>query len=1024
MMNHHSAPWHKHSFDGFIHEKLPELLESRMPLTSYAVQEKSTYSLEVIVGIKADEGEMTLTFPALPQPDEQGIFKIDTDAWVVVPVADAADLATAHIRCAGEQLYDYIAARLGEAPEDLPIDEETARAWLPLDECFRTFLTSDRQEEDGRIVKANQALESANWLSIHTHLRRLIKPRYSDQVVLPESWDGICPITTPEGPNIGRILYVSLGAEIRDGRIVVIDNAPEKAIGLAAAMVPFIEHNQTTRTLFGSNAMRQWVSLSEPEPALIQTGYEPDGDEFRMGVNLLTAFMSWDMGTHEDGLVISTSGAQRLRNPEPVEPGDKLTTRHGVAGVVTRVLPDEDMPKMQDGTPVEMIVSLMSLPSRMNMGALREAVMGRLARTEGHAIIVPPFKAPGRQEIQQRLKKAGLPENGMETLSLDGKPLDHPSTVGCVYWGCTNHQARRKVHASATVTGHNQFRGQWEYYMMRNIGAFETIREANNTLAVERTDAETLPDRVKQGTIEQAGPPTPRLARLAGHLAAAGIRAALDKDSLSFTFTEPEKTDLALARPMPHPWLHERSITAVGRVEGVPGYDDLEAANTRLARMINSKAPAHLIQKAENRLKDCLNIYFQHLLTPDDLRFRSRVMFTGRSVVVPGEEVGRPRLTCEQAGVPDDIAWTIFGPQVIRETGDAAAVSARTTQAAAALDRIMADSWILLMRAPVVTPTGIIAFKPVRTSDRAIHVHPFVCDLMNGDFDGDQMALFLPMTAAGQAEAEEKLSLVGHLQRDPELLLSFLPAKDALFGLVLLSLTETGRQEINKLAGVDIPVTGDYLNRHTLLEAMQSVLEQEGAEKTIGRLEQMMHLGYEAAGTSGASIGAFAELDMDSPAPPVDDDPSAWTVYADELAGRIAMHNDYDDPATGMLLLASHSGARGNTKNLMSIVGIGGVVADAAGKVMPVKNSYTDGVTPNELYALAYEGLTNIAKSHHLNDFGSRFNAANHPQAPRVLSRAMRSPYPGIVFARAAAAGEIDPLIDIDARLFVGLPAS
>jgi hypothetical protein len=398
-----TAPWHKRSFDTFIHEKMPALLESRMPLASISIEDKDTYSFQLKFSLVGDTGEVTLNFPSLPQPNEQGIFKLTDTSWIVMPFADSSDLPTAHIKCVGEQLYDFIAARLGEAPEDLPLDEDLARAWLPFDEWSHEFLTSERGEEAHWILKPNQSLKSTNWLSIHTHLRRLVLPRRTE-VVLPKNWDGVCPINTPEGPNLGRILYVALGAEIRDGKLVVLDDAPKKAIGLAAAMVPFLEHNQTTRSLLGSNIIRQWGPLSEPEPALVQTGHEPNEDAFWQGVNLLTAFMSWDMGTHEHGLVVSTSCAHRLRNPGPLEPSDKITTRHGVRGVVTRILPDDSMPALQDGTTVDIIVSLMSLPSRMDMGALREAAVSRLAKAGGKPINAPPFHAPAQQEIQRLLK--------------------------------------------------------------------------------------------------------------------------------------------------------------------------------------------------------------------------------------------------------------------------------------------------------------------------------------------------------------------------------------------------------------------------------------------------------------------------------------------------------------------------------------------------------------------------------------------------------------------------------------------
>lgn len=114
------------------------------------------------------------------------------------------------------------------------------------------------------------------------------------------------------------------------------------------------------------------------------------------------------------------------------------------------------------------------------------------------------------------------------------------------------------------------------------------------------------------------------------------------------------------------------------------------------------------------------------------------------------------------------------------------------------------------------------------------------------------------------------------------------------------------------------------------------------------------------------------------------------------------MQNDYDDPETGMLLLASHSGARANTQEIMNIIGAGGVVENAIGELVPVRHGYVEGVTPNELYALAHQGLINLAKSHHLNDVGLRFSESNHPPVHLVyypapcdlLIPALSSPLP------------------------------
>src|SRR5256885_3771526 len=137
--------------------------------------------------------------------------------------------------------------------------------------------------------------------------------------------------------------------------------------------------------------------------------------------------------------IFSALCAKRLSYPTPVEPGDKLSNRHGTKGVVSQILPDAAMPHLADGTPVEVIYSCMGVPTRGTLGQLREAVMSRIAQAEGGPMIVPPFQAPSAEEMRQRLMCLGLPADGMEGLTLGqhGAPLQRPSTVGWVYWGRT-----------------------------------------------------------------------------------------------------------------------------------------------------------------------------------------------------------------------------------------------------------------------------------------------------------------------------------------------------------------------------------------------------------------------------------------------------------------------------------------------------------------------------------------------------------------------------------------------------------
>jgi DNA-directed RNA polymerase beta subunit len=238
-----------------------------------------------------------------------------------------------------------------------------------------------------------------------------------------------------------------VGADIQDGRLVIVDDRPAAGISVAASMIPFLEHDTENRILMGANMMRQWLVPPDPEPALIQTGHEPVISAFWCGRNLLTAFIAWDAGGLEDGLVLSASCARRLSYPTPVEPGDKLSNRHGTKGVVSQILPDAEMPHLTDGTPVEIIYSCMGVPTRGTVGQLREAVLSRVARVEGGPVIVPPFQAPSAQEIRALLTRLGLPADGMEYLTLgrDGALLQRPSTVGWVYWGRTNHLAQDKL---------------------------------------------------------------------------------------------------------------------------------------------------------------------------------------------------------------------------------------------------------------------------------------------------------------------------------------------------------------------------------------------------------------------------------------------------------------------------------------------------------------------------------------------------------------------------------------------------
>ncbi|MHB0935988.1 MAG: hypothetical protein ACYC6A_06315 [Armatimonadota bacterium] len=1020
MNTNYTAPWHRASFDTFVHERLPELLATHGPLIGYHAEAGDGNTCRLTITLSANgAGDIALTF-TVPQPDADGLFTLDGQPHVVVPLASTEDLEYAEIRCAGEQLYDYLAERLTEAPPNMLRDESVARAWLPLDVWWGDFLASNAQR-----------LDTTNWLSERTHLRRLAIPR-REKVITPGQFGRVDPFETPEGPNIGHILSIATGAEIRDGKLIITDPSPQGALGIVASCVPLLEHNDANRQLMGLNMMRQWIRPTQPEPALVQTGNEPAAPGFWCGFNLLTAFVSWGADTYEDGLLMSESCAKRLRYPAPVEPGDKFSNRHGTKGVISRILPDAEMPHLADGTPVDLVYSFLSIHTRMTFGQVREAMLGRIARAANAPVVAPPFHAPGEEELHRRLAEAGLPEDGMEQLYDHGQPLDRRSLVGWVYWGLTYHTAADKIHASVTPDGPCQRQGELEYYTMRDLGAFATVRETFNTRAAGRPDAGALAKRVAAGPITLAPPPSPQWEDIRRWLAAAGIQAEMQDEKITFRFAPPEEDALQLAQPVPHPWLPEREISAVGLLPDVPGSAGVAEANTRLARMIAGGTPASLRKRATDELAERLRLYFDNLLSSLDapvggferesrhsqLRMDARVLFSGRAVLAPSID-----LRLDQLGLAEEMAWTLFGPLVQRELGSAEEVAARSERATQVLDDIMARSWVLLNRAPTYIPTALIAFHPVRIPNRVIRLHPLACPPTNADYDGDQAAVFLPLTEEGQREAAEVFSVTGHLRRDPSLIRWFTPYREMTWGIALLSLTPAGRDELRELIG-EAAMPDGLVTGFALATALGERWNPDRADEMLERLQRVMDKGLQVARQSGASINPFIGRTLPKPPLPEDDAPDAWNLYAEGLLERLAARTDYTDEDFGPQLLSIKSGARGSLRSLLQLVGPRGAVTDVRGCQVPIRHSYPDGLTPEELFATvpgARNGLLQVAFDTYQMAYGAREPAK--PKGFTVLARAMRAEHPGLVFAHAAATGEVDPLTEPDSRLFVGLLA-
>jgi DNA-directed RNA polymerase subunit beta len=131
--------------------------------------------------------------------------------------------------------------------------------------------------------------------------------------------------------------------------------------------------------------------------------------------------------------------------------GDKMAGRHGNKGVIAKIVPEEDMPFLPDGTPVDMVLNPLGVPSRMNVGQVLETHLGWAAHQLGIKVTTPVFDGIKEAEIKSLLKKAGLPEDGKTVLydGRTGEPFDQEVVVGHIYIMKLSHLVADKIHARA-----------------------------------------------------------------------------------------------------------------------------------------------------------------------------------------------------------------------------------------------------------------------------------------------------------------------------------------------------------------------------------------------------------------------------------------------------------------------------------------------------------------------------------------------------------------------------------------------
>ena len=285
---------------------------------------------------------------------------------------------------------------------------------------------------------------------------------------------------TRDIPNVGEDVLkdldengiIRIGAEVNAGDYLVGKVTPKGETELTP-------EERLLRAIFGEKAREvRDTSLKVPHGTRgivvdVKVFTKENGDELAPGVN--------------------KSVRVYLAQKRKIGVGDKMAGRHGNKGVVSRVLPEEDMPFLPDGTPLDVVLNPLGVPSRMNIGQVLEVHLGYAAKTLGWKVATPVFDGANEKDIRETLKLAGLREDG-KTILYDGRtgePFDNLVTVGYPYYLKLHHLVDDKIHARSTgpyslvtqqpLGGKAQFGGQrfgeMEVWALEAYGAAYTLQE-------------------------------------------------------------------------------------------------------------------------------------------------------------------------------------------------------------------------------------------------------------------------------------------------------------------------------------------------------------------------------------------------------------------------------------------------------------------------------------------------------------------------------------------------------------------
>ncbi len=386
------------------------------------------------------------------------------------------------------------------------------------------FMSWGGANYEDAIILSERVIKNSKFTSIHVEeFTCLVR----DTKLGPE-------VTTRDIPNVGELKLkdldedgvIRIGAEVRENDILVGKITPKGETELTP-------EERLLRSIFAEKARDVKDTSLRMER----------GNQGRViGVKIF----SRDQGhSLESGIIkkIVIELAQ-VRN---ISVGDKLAGRHGNKGVVSRILPEEEMPYMADGTPIDVILTPLGVPSRMNLGQILEMHLGMAAHTLGYQAIVPPFSGATAAEIKEELVKAGLSETGKMKLfdGRTGESFDQDIAVGYMYILKLHHMVEDKIHMRSIgpyslitqqplggkAQGGGQRFGEREVWALEGYGASHTLREM---ITIKSDDimgrSATFDSIIKGQEIEEPNSPA-SFNVLLNYLRGLALNVELQKDS-------------------------------------------------------------------------------------------------------------------------------------------------------------------------------------------------------------------------------------------------------------------------------------------------------------------------------------------------------------------------------------------------------------------------------------------------------------------------------------------------------------